>query len=122
MKWVVPVLLVAALLSALTPGADADCSQGLCSDINREAIICDNRQAGSPCGADQPADYVLRCGDVHDQITVGQRTPCAEATSEYSEAHPHCCVVVGTASHTASLSAIGAFTTFFVLVAMVIDV
>ena len=88
----------------------------------RDAIICDNKKPGSPCGADQPADYVLRCGDVHDQITVGQRTPCAEATSEYSEAHPHCCVVVGTASHTASLSAIGAFTTFFVLVAMVIDV
>ena len=109
---------------SLTAPVGPACARGLCSGlpVNRDAIICDNKKPGSPCGADQPADYVLRCGDIHDQITAGQRTPCAQAASEYSEAHPHCCVVVGTASRTASLSAFGAFASFLFLVAMVIDV
>ena len=119
-----------SLTSPVGPAAPAwtvvppACARGLCSGlpVNRDVIICDNKKPGSLCGADQPADYVLRCGDIHDQITAGQRTPCAQAASEYSEAHPHCCVVVGTASRTASLSAIGAFASFFFLVAMVIDV
>ena len=52
---------------------DADCAQGLCSglQVNRDGIICDNKDAGSPCGGDQHAEFVLTCGDIDDRITSG---------------------------------------------------
>lgn len=72
---------------------DTDCAQGLCAGgvVDRDAIICDNREAGSPCGSDLHAELVLTCGDIHDQITWGFKTPCAQAASEYSAAYPQCC-------------------------------
>ena len=71
MKWVAPVLLTASLLSALTPGADADCSQGICAGIDRAAIICQNTPTSKPCGDDQPDDFVLTCGQKHDSLLQG---------------------------------------------------
>ena len=52
---------------------DADCAQGLCSglQVNRDGIICDNKDAGLPCGGDQHAEFVLTCGDIDDRITSG---------------------------------------------------
>ena len=72
----------------------AACAAGLCpsaQNLNRDAIICDNKEAGSPCGSDQHAEMVLTCGEIHDQITWGQRTPCGTAATDYRNAHPQCC-------------------------------
>ena len=72
---------------------DADCAQGLCAGgvVNRNAVICDNRQAGSPCGSDQHAELVITCGEIHDQITWGHRQNCSQTAADYMTAHPQCC-------------------------------
>ena len=73
---------------------DSSCAAGLCENVNRDAIICDNKQAGSPCGSDQHAELVLTCGEIHDQITWGHKKPCGKTATDYRTAHPHCCGLV----------------------------
>ena len=72
---------------------DADCAQGLCAGgvVNRNAVICDNRQAGSPCGSEKHAELVITCGEIHDQITWGHRQNCSQTAADYMTAHPQCC-------------------------------
>ena len=65
----------------------AACAAGLCpsaQNLNRDAIICDNKEAGSPCGSDQHAELVLTCGDIHNQILADQRKPCGQAATDFS--------------------------------------
>ena len=91
--WALLLLMAACLLSA--GYAARTCAQGLCGGgrgpINRDHVICDNSKAGSPCGSDQPATLVLKCGQIHDEIIAGARTPCEKAANDYFNAHPGCC-------------------------------
>ena len=78
------------------PGSTSDCAQGLCGasglgSVNPAAVICDNKEAGSPCGSDLPATFVLTCGEIDDQIKSGARTPCAQVANDYSTAYKQCC-------------------------------
>ena len=72
---------------------DADCAQGLCAGgvVNRDAVICNNSQAGSACGSSKHAEFVLTCGEIHDQIRSGFRQNCAQTVTDYMAAYPQCC-------------------------------